>query len=199
MDNGTIDLINAISMKVAIRFKRKCWWADVEDMAQEARTACVAAVPNWDVAVGVPLEAYLWRVCVLSIRRFCWLESSPVTGGMHDPTKNRAGVRVTIAEDNPAEGQAYGVVLMSEAAHLDNVVDDATWSARVTARLMELADDDEDLNGLHVILGKHPASQVAESLGVAEHSVRRGANRMRSRVERDDVLFHLMGEKKEPN
>jgi DNA-directed RNA polymerase specialized sigma24 family protein len=71
-----------IPMIAAKRYKRSCWWVDVEDLTQEAWTAVLRAKQTFDPAVGVPQDAYLWRAAVVHLKEYVWAQSAPV----HAPT-----------------------------------------------------------------------------------------------------------------
>ena len=75
--------IDDVALKAAARYARRCWWADREDLEQEARVVALRAAQTWDPAVGVPFAPYAWRACVLSLRAYLWRQSSPVSETDH--------------------------------------------------------------------------------------------------------------------
>lgn len=66
---------------VARRYKRRCWWASVEDLEQEAIRAQVEALEKstFDPERGTPSGAYLWAVALYSARRLLLKSSAPVS------------------------------------------------------------------------------------------------------------------------
>lgn len=90
------DAITRICHAAAARYARQCWWADPDDLRQEAHLAALHAQRTYQPAVRVPLEAYVWRAVILALKRYLWRESSPVCGGGHDPHRLRTQHRASL-------------------------------------------------------------------------------------------------------
>lgn len=68
-----------IADRVAARYKSKFWWADLDDLRQEALYAICRAKRTFNADEGFPFEAYAWRAAVLTVRRYVLKMSSPVS------------------------------------------------------------------------------------------------------------------------
>lgn len=64
---------------LAARYKRRCWWADVDDLRQEGLAAQLQCRSTWDPDYGVPFGAYAWRAAALAMRAFLLRMSAPVS------------------------------------------------------------------------------------------------------------------------
>jgi RNA polymerase sigma factor (sigma-70 family) len=62
----------------ARRYAARCWWADVNDLRQEAWVAVLDAQRTFDPTRGVPLHGYAWRAAVNALRTYTWRAGSPV-------------------------------------------------------------------------------------------------------------------------
>lgn len=78
-------LCDAVAGRAARWYKRRCWWAEEEDLRQEAWRACVQASRTFDPERGTPEEAYLWYAAVYAVRLYVLRQSAPVSAA-----KNRA-------------------------------------------------------------------------------------------------------------
>lgn len=182
-DEITAEDVLRIAKAVARRYANRCWWADPDDVTSEASVAVLQAKRTWDPTVGVPFDGYAQRAAALRVRTYLWGESSPVTGGLHDPKKNianvrRAGLMMRTAGGHDApEMHSERPELMhtpDPAAQLD----DANWRLRVRRRLRALARDgrDGELATEVLVRGRKPAEVIAESgrdVYGAVHLVRR--------------------------
>jgi hypothetical protein len=73
-------------IQAARRYKARCWWAEEDDLLQEAREAVLLAKRTFDPEVGVPLAAYAWRVAMIRLRAWLLRNTSPVSasaGSLH--------------------------------------------------------------------------------------------------------------------
>jgi DNA-directed RNA polymerase specialized sigma24 family protein len=174
--------MEAIARSVARRYGRQCWWADRDDLMQEACLAVLAASAFFDPRVGVPRSAYLRRAARLAVGKFLWRESSPV----HAPYGAAAGLfRAEVTEALADDGGTP-----DEEAHRER------WFARVQARLHELASGDPAVAlGLEVILLEIPLSEYARRSGLTWREVfncRRAAWRAAAS---DPELFSLWADR----
>jgi len=158
-----------IAKAVAQRYANRCWWADVGDMVQEATVAIIVARRTWDPQVGVPFDGYAARAAALRVKDWLWRESSPVTGGLHDPRKNVAGVHAAELKDDVAP---------QPARDPGEALDEIDWRLRVRRRLRALAGRtrDGDLAAEVLVRGRPPADVIRETgadVYGAVHLVRR--------------------------
>lgn len=82
-----------IAKDVAKRYARRVFWArgHMDDMTSEAVVAILQARSTYDEQVGVAFGKYAARAAYLRVADYLWGESSPASGGGHDPKKNIAG------------------------------------------------------------------------------------------------------------
>lgn len=69
-----------IADQVARRYAAKCWWADLNDLRQEAWVAVLEAEQTWRPDGGASRATYAHRAAVLRLRDYLWRASKPVTG-----------------------------------------------------------------------------------------------------------------------
>lgn len=174
--------IERVARQVARKYARRVWWADEDDLMQEAREACVRASRTWDSTVGVSLEAYLWRAAMLTLRKWCWRQSSPVSGGMHDPRAHRMGQRTQVHEDTPAADEPHQGVVLREDFVAEEIVTERDWRARVCALVQGLASSPADRLGARVLLGEGKPSEIALEHGVPVATVSAACARLRRRI-----------------
>jgi hypothetical protein len=160
-----------IARAVALRYKRRCWWADVDDLTSEASVAVLRAARTWDPQVGVPFEGYAGRAAVLGVRAFLWRESAPVSGGQSDPRANLTGVRrVELGDDLAVES--------STPAQIDTV----RWRLAVRDRIRSLAQQSKGGDAAYEVVGRdrtpsdvqreHPEVRVYSAVEVLRRKVR---------------------------
>lgn len=82
-----------VAERVAARYARRVFWADPEDLKQEATVAALAAQRTFDPRIGVPFAGYAWRACVLHLRAYVWANSAPVSETDHHLTDLRGVYR----------------------------------------------------------------------------------------------------------
>lgn len=181
--------------KKAAQSYAKCWWADRDDLVSEASVAILQAHKTWDPEVGVPWEQYVRIAAIRRLRQFLWHESSPVSGGLHDPRKNIAGVIRNFTLDmrdmhdtrcGRLNEQHYVAASDALDSHIvfaskpDPVgtIDQQDWRLKVRKRIRALARDgrDGDLAVEVLVRGRKPKDLIAETgrdVHGAVHLVRR--------------------------
>lgn len=195
----TDDVIDAAEVKriakaVSKRYANRCWWADPEDMEQEACIAVIKAHKTWDPQVGVPFVGYATRAANKTVHDFLWRESSPVTGGLHDPEKNIAGVlRAPLPDESPKADDKKPSFVPTSLATVDNTaaqLDDVKWRLSVRRRVRQLAA--RTTNGdaaVEVLIRGRAPSEVREELG---GDVYRATELVRRQVRNDSVSYKLL-------
>ncbi len=164
------DEVLRIAKAVARRYANRCWWADVDDMTNEASVAVLTAKRTWDPEVGVPFDGYAARAAALHLRTYLWRVSSPVSGGIHDPKKNIAGVHAgEFSEEH------HGVPVDQDPGLK---LDEVNWLLKVRRRIRALARDgrDGELASEVLVRGRRPMDVIAETgrdVHGAVHLVRR--------------------------
>lgn len=175
-----------IAKAVAQRYAARCWWADKDDMTSEASEAILRAQRTFDPQVGVPFDGYAAKAAALRIADWLWKNSSPLSGGTHDPRKHVAGVHSNqLAADRVTPGEETRV-----GAHHDTaeITDDATgdqldamnWRLQVRSRIRALAARTRDgETAVEVMIRERTSGEVIRETGKdvygAVHLVRRKA------------------------
>lgn len=180
-----------VALNVARRFKRKCWWASFDDLAQVARMACFTARRTFNPDHGTPFAGYAYRAASRAVWSYVLRESSPVSASDHylSDLRGLARADLTVLEDAPKQ----------QPSVLEDLVQ-AEWRAKVKQRLVALL---EEALGKHdasmvlrVMLGQEQPSQVAADNGVATAQIYRQRRRATLLVLRDTQCYRLWQEQK---
>lgn len=126
------DTVNRVANAVASRYKRKCWWADIEDLRHEAIVAILRAAKTADPQSTIPFDGYAARAAALSIRAYLWSVTAPVNESWHR-VKDLAGVhRTKLTNDIPLDFSIF------------TELEKRQWREQVYSRLMELSSQIEN-------------------------------------------------------
>jgi hypothetical protein len=169
------EIVEAISRSYA----RRCWWADREDLEQEAWVAALSARDKWDARRGVPLGAFAWKRVMWAVRDYVLVQSSPVTGIHSNPQRLRGLMRSELPAHLPAPAAG-----MSEAT-LERAIS--------RARRVILDGRRGDLAVEVLIDGRKPR-EVARDKRIDRCVVHTATTRARTRLRRDPVLRNMMEE-----
>lgn len=175
---------------VARRYARRVWWADVEDLRQEARMVIESTYRNWDPSVGVSRYSYVSRAAALHLRRYLLRQSSPVSASHHycDHLREHRRVPVTRCFDDGAEEEW----LSSGEEPQDVAVDDARWSASVRRSIAIAVGSIEYADAVGAIItAERRAAEVAAELGVAVESIYRATRRVKAIMSANVELYEL--------
>ena len=176
------ETVMEIAREVARRYKRRCWWADVDDMAGQASVAILEAQRTWDPQVGVPLEGYVRRAAVLSVKGLLWRTSSPCSGGLGDPRRNLAELRRVPDDHAPATARP----------DMEGKIDTERLCARVRARVAELAARTRDgQRAVPVLVGETTASDGPREERVATY---KAVELVRRKARADAEMYRLWSE-----
>jgi DNA-directed RNA polymerase specialized sigma subunit len=168
--------VDSIALTMAKRYKRRCWWADLDDMTQEARTALLEALRTADPQSSVPVDGYLWRVAAFRIRAFLWKNSAPVNAPWHKMTELRGVHR---AELSP--------LIEDDSISAPKTIDERQWRERVRARLADLASRVEDGFLAKALLLEEQGTRTDKSLNKAR-------SRLKKDIRNDFELYELWRE-----
>lgn len=184
MDQTTVE---RIVTGLASRYARKCWWAEKDDLEQVGRLAALRAGLTFDPHVGVPEGAYVQRAVTLSMRRWLWANSAPVSGGTADPWKDRAGlVRA------PIESPEGDPLLPCRRPPPDALLSARSWVEEARERIAGLTDAEGCRLGLRVLLGERSASEVAREAGVPPKEVYQSTTEVRRRLQGSRALWAFL-------
>jgi DNA-directed RNA polymerase specialized sigma24 family protein len=188
--------VNVVVARVARRYAKRCWWAEVDDLSQTGWEAATSARASFDPSVGVPEAAYLWRAIVNSMRRYLWRESSPVSGGHSDPWRLRTQTRAPLPDGERDEtGERRVAPLVCKLPRPDALLAKKRWVLRVLERVSEVS---ESVPGnelaIAVLLDEWRSREVAEEMSVAVHDVYTATARVRRGLANDDDVRELAEE-----
>ena len=151
---------NDLPMVAAKKYKRRCWWVDVEDLTQEAWPTMLRAKMTFDPSTGVPEQAYLWRAVVIRLKNYVWSLSSPVSA--NDGEKpNLAGVLHERLHPGMADRAPYGETLTIQR-NFTSLIDSEVRHTIMRLDNGELAAD--------MLISGYTLSEVCQ-----RHNVARGA------------------------
>jgi len=169
-----------IAKAVAMRYKARCWWADVDDLVSEASVAVLKAHKTFDPQVGVPFAGYATKAAIHRLRGYLWRESSPLSGGLHNPRKNIAGVYSTALMDDVAQTTEPNVREQMELIE---------WRHQVRDRLRILADRTRDGDlAVEVMVHDRPPGEIIRETGRRAYSA---VSLVRRKVRTDAPLYKL--------
>lgn len=175
-----------VATKAASKYARAVFWADKEELRQEAVLAALDAFRTWDEECGVPLNAYAWRACVLHLRAFCWRQSAPVHGDSRRPEGLRGLHRAEVVETT---------IVSSEDAF--DLLAEKRWLEDVQGEMQYLFDglgDDGALAACVLIREEAPA-EVARAHSLKVERVYRAARNARALCADNARLYQMLKEK----
>lgn len=161
--------------KVAKRYKRRCWWADVEDLRQEAIVQQLDAWRRFDVSQGVALEGYLFRVAVYAARRALLKASAPVSAS------HRLDVLVGL----------YRAPVQEDSAGIAKDAEHAFFARQVEDRLVRCLGADRAAFTISMIVEGWSVREVAEANNVTSKDVTQELARAQGMMRADSTL-HLL-------
>ena len=181
--------LDDVAERVARKYARKCWWADIDDLRQEARLACTLAERNWENEVGVPLDAYAWLCAWRSVGRWLLKNSSIASAGWHS-----VGELANLCSV-PVDEEACDL-----APWADAVLDDKRWREGVREHVLALlawggmSHTDQRL-ALEVLVQGRTPSEVALSKAVPVAQVNKARRRAACLVLRDLQCYRFWRER----
>ena len=176
--------LEQVAIRAARKYKRRCWWACMDDLHQEARVAVIEAERTFDPEVGVPVEGYAYRAAMLALRTYTWKQSAPVSASDHTLESLR-GVYHGQLEDVHVDGG----IAPDEDTELRR------WHLRVRARIAGvLGEGEAGLLALRVLLGEAQPADVAREAEVPVAKVYAATLRARKAISEDLILYRLWKE-----
>jgi hypothetical protein len=134
----------------ARRYKRRCWWADEDDLKQEAWRAILGASRTFDPTRGTPLGAYLWASCMRWLRGVVLKASAPVSAGWGSIGELAGLLRAEVP-----------VGLACSNATPEEIASSREWRRQLRNELLAVAGDDVEfvcrvLDGQPIVKGDAP-------------------------------------------
>lgn len=169
---------------IAAKYRARCWWAEYDDLRQEAILAMLEAGRTYDATRG-PVNAYMWRAACIAVRAFLWRNTAPVNASPHEFEELAGITRQAVDERMLVDEQTPDELL---AVH--------QWRQRVSSTLCAVVyqahDDRTDDMLVHSVLFREvkPGCVAADS-GVPVAHVYQAVKRARRRVSRDLELYNL--------
>lgn len=155
------EIIHKNAVRAAGAYKRKCWWADYDDLYQTASLAQVEACRTFDESWGRPLAAYLWRAAILATRTAVHKASAPVSASHQ--TENLLGLyRDTL--DAPH-------VQLESGETVEELFGEYERARRVRERVTVLVGEQAMEFALGVITDEWKPREVAQAWGVPAQRV----------------------------
>lgn len=189
---GKKESLNAVAANTALlaasRYARRCWWADREDLEQEAMVAAFAATKTWDEKVGVEFGAYAYRACLLHLRRYLWKNSAPVSAADKKLTELRGLHRAELVDDDHRCNREWA----------DQLLADADWQFRAFEQieyvLTALQKPTAMKAALQVLLEEERPARVAARLNIPIDHVYRATKRAKEVLGNNAALLDLLRE-----
>lgn len=174
---------------VAHWYAARCWWADLNDLKQEAWVAVLDAQQRgtYRPARGSK-AAYYQRVAVFCLKEYLWRQSSPVTGRRGHGKKMAGMHRAPI-----------GALHAHEAAVAAEMEAIEQWWAGMSEAVRQLV---RNGNGgdiaARVLLAREKPADIATELRCPVHRVWRASSQARKRIKADLDLRHAMMQGAQP-
>lgn len=201
MSVQTLELIADVAARASKRYARSVFWADPEDLKQQALLAALSAArPGlWDERVGVPFEAYVWRACMNSLKTYLWRNSSPVSETDHRLETLRGVHRASLGELNTDDGTAVlGTVMeahLESFPEVDELVDQKMWVEEARDQLSFLLIERQGVRAaelaLRVLIDGEKPSQVAAEASVPPEVVYRASCTAKKHISQNVMLYSL--------
>jgi DNA-directed RNA polymerase specialized sigma24 family protein len=169
-----------VSKKAARRYARRCWWADVADLEQEAVLATVKAANTFDPSVGVPFAGYAWRAAILALKPYLWRQSSPVSASWGDIIGRKLEGLQRVAVD---------LTIPDDREDADDALDSKRWCEQVWKRAVAL--DPSGGLAVEVLLLGEKSADVARRHNVPVQTVYNATTRAKARMTNDKELYAL--------
>jgi len=150
-----VELARVVNNVVA-KYAGRCWWADADELRQEAWIAAIESFRGWNPAKG-PIGPYAQVAVRRAVAAFLIHETSPVSASWHE-RHNLIGVeRASVeprAEDKPQANWVDPAPLVApEETWADELLEDARWRVRILGRLLELLGPSGE-NDLDLLVGE---------------------------------------------
>jgi len=181
--------VNSVAARAAKIYARRCWWAEEDDLRQEALAVAHASRRTFDERVGVPFSAYAWRACVLHLARYLWRNGAPVSAPDHRLRELRGAHRSSLSE------------YVDLGPNVGALIDDHRWHLRVREQLTFLLQQHGEGDARvasRTLLDEEKAAAVAADEGIPVTRVYRIAARAKRLLAANALLHELHTERNEP-
>lgn len=182
--------------RAAKAYKKRCWWAEYEDLVQAAFVATTKALTTFDPNVGVPLDAYLFRAAVYALKPVLLKMSSPVSARPSEQHMLKLVMRAdlrNLESDAASADRAFTSGADNEkASNPEVLLPRMGWRSHVHERLTEILTDTKHTERvLPVLLDEADSHEVAKRHNVPVREIYVAAQRARRRIASDPTLWTL--------
>ena len=191
-----LSICRRVVAEVARAYRRRCWWADVGDLQQEAFLELAKSLPKRDRTQA--LAPWVRTIARRAMRNLLWRASTPCSAPQHPETKHVAVLRTQQRAAPPPEGAPLPVdgpdVQLPAEGEEHPSPEALVVGRRYVLRLREelhrvlLADASTGHLALEVLLFDATAPEVAEREGVEVSRVHRAVAAARRRITHDATL-----------
>jgi hypothetical protein len=196
--------LNRMASSLAKKYARKCWWASLDDLRQEALSVMLSSYRTYlKHPEGDPC-GYVYRAAACGLRNYLLRNNTPVSASSYDLDSLRGIVRV--------DGLAKEIILGQRAKpearvemklravqtaeyQTDENFEDTDWLDRARARLTEVLNKVPNyMIATQVLLAKRRPKEVAVENGVDVRVVYKATKAARRAIVNDPVLYDLTSE-----
>ena len=172
-----------IARRAANHYARRCWWASVEDLVQEAATAILKAQTTFDPERGTPFKAYALRAAQYALQPYIWAESSPVSASF--------GAKLSGALTGLHRAGELDAETPDERPDANTSLTTERWTQAVQSLVRSV-----DPTGLarEVLLYENKSADVAATYGVDVHDVYVATAKARDALKRSVTARQLYKE-----
>lgn len=182
--------LGEVVSEVVSAYAKKCWWADVNDLRQEAWIAVMESRATWDPAKG-SIKPYASVAARRAVGTFLVRASAPVSASWHE-RHALYGLQRAPAEEIEARLDRHPALprggAPSDRGWADEVLDDRRWRLRVLGRLLAVVGT-EDEAGLDKIVGR------LRRIGRLPNWLLESMERVKDKIRNDDELRALWAER----
>ncbi len=190
--------LDRVAKKVSHFYARRCWWADPNDLLQEARLAVERAKRTFDPTRGD--LGYFYRAAKLAVANSLWRDSSPVSGDVYRPKGLEGKHRVELTErveELALDPPTFRIDLKMGPPSPELTVDTVRWRVRLQIRVRELLEDNTDTLTLAypVLVEDQKPAEVAKREGVPVRRVYLATQRARYRISGDETINQIWSDR----
>lgn len=172
--------------KIARCYLRKTFGRELDDLRQQAALSVATARPGWNPSVGVSLEDYLTRCAYLSVGRYLYQTSTPVSVPINRARQAIASFRI-VRTGARIPGELDPLDASLPAKHVRSVEEefsDAEWRVKAHEYIAGVVGSLPDgTAALAVLLDGRSVTEVADHFELDERDVYKAVRRAK------DALF----------
>lgn len=191
------DKIRSNAHKAAMRYRRRVWWADVEEMVQEAIKEQYVAARTFDPRGRTNPDDYfgaaMYRIATIAIKNMLCKASAPVSA-LHRPDNLKGLTSVGLMQPNES---GIGERERPELGHSSTPelhAAESQLSRFVRSRVVHLLGEDGAEFAMAMLTGEFTPAEVVEEHDIAPETVYTTIRRMKDTLSTDRVLYDIWRE-----